>query len=53
MDPAVHPPGPIGAARTIRIPLRAAEKLNKIKRIRSDLTGTLHRETTLAELAEG
>ncbi|WP_277870413.1 sigma-70 family RNA polymerase sigma factor [Cryobacterium sp. TmT3-12] len=44
--------GMVGAARTIRIPLHAVEKLNKIKRIRSDLTGSLHREPTLAELAE-
>ena len=45
--------GTIGAARTIRILLQAEERLNKVKRIRSDLTGTLHREATLAELAEG
>ena len=42
----------IGAARTIRLPMHPVEKLNKIKRIRSDLTGTLHHEPTLAELAE-
>lgn len=32
--------------------MHTVEKLNKIKRIRSDLTGTLHHEPTLAELAE-
>ena len=44
--------GMVGAARTIRIPVHAVERLNKIKRTRRDLTGTLHREPTLAELAE-
>ncbi|TFC77461.1 sigma-70 family RNA polymerase sigma factor [Cryobacterium cheniae] len=44
--------GMVGAARTIRIPLYAVEKLNKVKRIRSDLTASLYREPTLAELAE-
>ena len=44
--------GMIGAARTIRIPLHAVEKLNKVKRIRRDLTASLYREPTLAELAE-
>ena len=43
--------GMVGAARTIRIPVHTVEKLNKIKRVRRDLTGTLHREPTLAELA--
>lgn len=32
--------------------MHPVEKLNKIKRIRSDLTVTLHHEPTLAELAE-
>ncbi|TFC46177.1 sigma-70 family RNA polymerase sigma factor [Cryobacterium sp. TMT1-21] len=44
--------GMVGAARTIRLPVHTVEKLNKIKRIGRDLTGTLHREPTLAELAE-
>ncbi|WP_277613105.1 sigma-70 family RNA polymerase sigma factor [Cryobacterium cryoconiti] len=48
---AIHR-GMVGAARTIRIPLHAVEKLNKVKRIRSDLTGILYREPTLAELAK-
>lgn len=44
--------GMVGAARTIRIPVHAVEKLNRIKRVRRELTATLHREPTLAELAE-
>ncbi|MBC7442296.1 MAG: sigma-70 family RNA polymerase sigma factor [Ramlibacter sp.] len=45
--------GMVGAARTIRLPVHTVEKLNKVKRIRGDLTGALHRDPTLAELAEG
>ncbi|WP_420898526.1 sigma-70 family RNA polymerase sigma factor [Cryobacterium cryoconiti] len=48
---AIHR-GMVGAGRTIRIPLHAVEKLNRVKRIRSDLIGTLYREPTLTELAE-
>lgn len=48
---AIHR-GMVGTARTIRIPVHTVERLNRVKRIRRDLTGTLHREPTLAELAE-
>lgn len=43
--------GMVGTARTIRIPVHTIEKLNKVKRIGRDLTGTLHREPTMTELA--
>ncbi|MCU1636536.1 MAG: polymerase sigma factor, partial [Cryobacterium sp.] len=39
-------------SRMIRIPVHTVEKLNKIKRIRRDLTNTLDREPTTQELAE-
>ena len=48
---AIHR-GMVGAARTIRLPMHTVEKLNRVKCIRSDLTGTLRRDPTLAELAE-
>ena len=38
--------------RMIRVPVHTAEKLNKIKRIRRDLTNTLGREPTVEEIAE-
>ncbi|SDK42382.1 RNA polymerase primary sigma factor [Cryobacterium psychrotolerans] len=38
--------------RMIRVPVHTAEKLNKIKRIRRDLTNTLEREPTVGEIAE-
>ncbi len=38
--------------RMIRVPVHTAEKLNKIKRIRRDLTNTLGREPTVGEIAE-
>ena len=38
--------------RMIRVPVHTAEKLNKIKRIRRDLTNTLEREPTVEEIAE-
>ncbi|WP_241972868.1 sigma-70 family RNA polymerase sigma factor [Cryobacterium cryoconiti] len=44
--------GMVGTARTIRIPVHTVEKLNRLKRLRRDLTGILRREPTLAELAE-
>ena len=44
--------GMVGAARTIRIPVHTVERLNKVKRVRRDLTGTLHRDPTITELAE-
>lgn len=39
-------------SRMIRIPVHTVEKLNKIKRIRRDLTGILDREPSVPELAE-
>jgi RNA polymerase primary sigma factor len=39
-------------SRMIRIPVHTVEKLNKIKRIRRDLTGVLDREPSVPELAE-
>ena len=48
---AIHR-GMADKSRMIRIPVHTAEKLNKIKRIRRDLTSTLDREPTLRELAE-
>ena len=38
--------------RMIRVPVHTAEKLNKIKRIRRDLTNTLEREPTMGEIGE-
>jgi len=48
---AIHR-GMADKSRMIRIPVHTAEKLNKIKRIRRDLTSTLDREPTLKEIAE-
>ncbi|WP_194092284.1 RNA polymerase sigma factor RpoD/SigA [Cryobacterium sp. TMT3-29-2] len=48
---AIHR-GMADKSRMIRIPVHTAEKLNKIKRIRRDLTSTLDREPTLRELAD-
>ena len=48
---AIHR-GMADKSRMIRIPVHTAEKLNKIKRIRRDLTSTLDREPTVAELSE-
>jgi RNA polymerase primary sigma factor len=48
---AIHR-GMADKSRMIRIPVHTAEKLNKIKRIRRDLTSTLDREPTVRELAE-
>jgi RNA polymerase primary sigma factor len=39
-------------SRLIRIPVHTAEKLNKIKRIRRELTGILDRDPTVEELAD-
>jgi RNA polymerase primary sigma factor len=39
-------------SRMIRIPVHTVEKLNKIKRIRRDLTGVLDREPTAQEIAD-
>jgi RNA polymerase primary sigma factor len=47
---AIHR-GMADKSRMIRIPVHTAEKLNKIKRIRRDLTNTLEREPTVEELA--
>jgi len=48
---AIHR-GMADKSRMIRIPVHTAEKLNKIKRIRRDLTSTLDREPTEKEIAE-
>ncbi len=48
---AIHR-GMADKSRMIRIPVHTAEKLNKIKRIRRDLTNTLDREPAVEELAE-
>jgi RNA polymerase primary sigma factor len=48
---AIHR-GMADKSRMIRIPVHTAEKLNKIKRIRRDLTGTLDRDPTMQELSE-
>jgi RNA polymerase primary sigma factor len=39
-------------SRLIRIPVHTAEKVNKIKRLRRDLTSTLDRDPTVQELSE-
>ena len=39
-------------SRIIRIPVHTAEKVNKLKRVRRDLTGSLDREPTVQEIAE-
>ncbi|MDJ0350569.1 sigma-70 family RNA polymerase sigma factor [Cryobacterium sp. PH29-G1] len=44
--------GTADKSRMIRIPVHTAEKLNKIKRIRRDLTNTLDREPIVEEVAE-
>ncbi|WP_179954742.1 MULTISPECIES: RNA polymerase sigma factor RpoD/SigA [Cryobacterium] len=48
---AIHR-GMADKSRMIRIPVHTAEKLNKIKRIRRDLTSTLDREPTMQELSD-
>nr|WP_218869168.1 sigma-70 family RNA polymerase sigma factor [Leifsonia psychrotolerans] len=48
---AIHR-GMADKSRMIRIPVHTAEKLNKIKRIRRDLTGSLDREPTEREIAD-
>ncbi|MFC5928014.1 sigma-70 family RNA polymerase sigma factor [Cryobacterium melibiosiphilum] len=48
---AIHR-GMADKSRMIRIPVHTAEKLNKIKRIRRDLTSTLDREPTARELSD-
>jgi RNA polymerase primary sigma factor len=48
---AIHR-GMADKSRMIRIPVHTVEKLNKIKRIRRDLTGVLDREPTAQEVAE-
>jgi RNA polymerase primary sigma factor len=48
---AIHR-GMADKSRMIRIPVHTAEKLNKIKRIRRDLTSSLDRDPTVRELAE-
>jgi len=48
---AIHR-GMADKSRMIRIPVHTAEKLNKIKRIRRDLTSTLDREPTPREIGE-
>lgn len=48
---AIHR-GMADKSRMIRIPVHTAEKLNKIKRIRRDLTSALDREPTEKEIAE-
>ncbi|MEB0004399.1 sigma-70 family RNA polymerase sigma factor [Cryobacterium sp. RTC2.1] len=48
---AIHR-GMADKSRMIRIPVHTAEKLNKIKRIRRDLTSTLDRDPSLKELSE-
>jgi RNA polymerase nonessential primary-like sigma factor len=40
------------AGTTIQLPVKVAEQINKLKRIRSDLTGSLDREPTFPELAK-
>jgi RNA polymerase primary sigma factor len=47
---AIHR-GMADKSRMIRIPVQTAEKINKIKQIRRDLTSTLNREPTVEELA--
>jgi RNA polymerase nonessential primary-like sigma factor len=39
-------------ARTIRLPIHITEKLNKIKRVQRELSQTLGRSATIAEIAE-
>ncbi|TFB88355.1 sigma-70 family RNA polymerase sigma factor [Cryobacterium algoricola] len=39
-------------SRLIRVPVHTAERLNKVTRVRQDLTSTLDREPTLNELAQ-
>ncbi|MEM9002927.1 MAG: RNA polymerase sigma factor, RpoD/SigA family [Cyanobacteria bacterium P01_F01_bin.86] len=39
-------------ARTIRLPIHITEKLNKIKRVQRELSQTLGRNATVAEIAE-
>jgi RNA polymerase nonessential primary-like sigma factor len=39
-------------ARTIRLPIHITEKLNKIKRVQRELSQTLGRSATVAEIAE-
>jgi len=48
---AIHR-GMADKSRMIRIPVHTAEKLNKIKRIRRDLTSTLDRDPTAREIGE-
>jgi RNA polymerase primary sigma factor len=48
---AIHR-GMADKSRMIRIPVHTVEKLNKIKRIRRDLTGVLDREPTAQEIAD-
>ncbi|WP_241981121.1 sigma-70 family RNA polymerase sigma factor [Cryobacterium algoritolerans] len=48
---AIHR-GMADKSRMIRIPVHTAEKLNKIKRIRRDLTSTLDRDPSLRELSD-
>lgn len=48
---AIHR-GMADKSRMIRIPVHTAEKLNKIKRIRRDLTNSFDREPTMREIAE-
>jgi len=48
---AIHR-GMADKSRMIRIPVHTAEKLNKIKRIRRDLTSVLDREPTPREIGE-
>lgn len=48
---AIHR-GMADKSRMIRIPVHTAEKLNKIKRIRRDLTSTLDRDPTPHEIGE-
>lgn len=48
---AIHR-GMADKSRMIRIPVHTAEKLNKIKRIRRDLTSVLDREPTAREIGE-
>src|SRR5680860_684029 len=48
---AIHR-GMADKSRMIRIPVHTAEKLNKIKRIRRDLTSTLDRDPTPREIGE-
>ena len=48
---AIHR-GMADKSRMIRIPVHTAEKLNKIKRIRRDLTSVLDRDPTAREIGE-